>query len=169
MSWHTLTRAQKDESNRQNRLRYATDPMRRAMFNRYTRQRYSTLQGRLAYKIYRITTGHRGRQSPIFTQAMTSITGLNRDQFTTLFGHGDETDHIIPLSRFDLENPEHLVRACYPTNLRCITRLENLVKSDEAPDNLDVMKLPWVGTYEALAWAMFLIRAAKNPKRGRAT
>ncbi len=40
-------------------------------------------------------------------------------------------DHIIPLSLFDLSDPEQLKRLCHYTNLQPLWRLENIIKSNK--------------------------------------
>ena len=43
-------------------------------------------------------------------------------------------DHIIPISKFNLNNPEHIKLAHLPVNLRWISAKENLSKSNKIPD-----------------------------------
>lgn len=40
-------------------------------------------------------------------------------------------DHIIPISLFDLDNPEHVRLAHIPENLRWLPGKENIIKSDK--------------------------------------
>lgn len=68
-----------------------------------------------------------------------------------------EFDHIIPLSTFDLTNPEHLIRACHHTNVRYIPASENGRKGSSAPDGLDIMLLPRVDGELALKAAIRFI------------
>lgn len=46
-----------------------------------------------------------------------------------------ELDHIIPLTKFDLSNPEHVRLAHLPCNLRWITSTENKSKSNKIPES----------------------------------
>ena len=162
-----MTREEKDESNARFRHRYATQPSLRSHFRRYAANRRNSFKGRMAYKIYHMTLGHRGRYKPLYEPLMTHITGLTREQFTARFFHGEQTDHIVPLSRFDLSNPDHLVRAMHPSNLRCILKTNNLVKSNQCPDNILIMSLPWTVTPQALSSARKLIQLVQHPKMGR--
>lgn len=50
---------------------------------------------------------------------------------------GWHLDHIIPLSAFDLTDPEQLKIACHYTNIQSLWAKDNLVKSNKIPDNME--------------------------------
>lgn len=163
MSWHTLTRVQKDEANRKNRLRYAQSETYRHKFRLYARNYRKSEQGRIAARIRNAIYSYRGRWKlygkpvKLHWDFMRHVTGLTQEQFQERFGKAQQVDHIVPLIRFDLTNPEHVVRACWIGNLQATTRLKNQKKGDMAPDGLDIMQLPWAENRDAITEALHLI------------
>lgn len=47
-----------------------------------------------------------------------------------------EIDHIIPLSRVDLENPNTLEQVCHYTNLQPLWKIDNVRKANKLPEEL---------------------------------
>jgi hypothetical protein len=53
--------------------------------------------------------------------------------------YGWHIDHIIPLSSFDLTNPEQLKKACHYTNLQPLWWLDNIRKSDSLVEEAKIL------------------------------
>lgn len=47
------------------------------------------------------------------------------------YGSYWHVDHILPLSKFDLTNPEEFARACHYTNMQPLEAIENIKKSNK--------------------------------------
>jgi len=108
---------------------------------------------------------------------MEAITGLTREQYTSLFQAEGESDHIIPLCAFDLTNPHHLVRAAHQSNLQILPVRSNQIKGRSIPPNLDIMSLRWSENQLALDLATTFISSqlakldklnARNPIQDQA-
>lgn len=90
---------------------------------------------------------------------MGKVIGKERYEFLGMYQPewGKEFDHIIPLSAFDLTNPEHLLRACHHTNIRYISASENRSKQAKVLPGTDIMALPRVAGDDALMAARIFI------------
>lgn len=72
------------------------------------------------------------------TFELVGCTGAELTQHLLLLEYNKETDHvdhIVPLSRFDLTNPNHQLVVCHYLNLQPLHFFENCSKGDSLPDN----------------------------------
>lgn len=106
------------------------DPRFRAMHNAGKRLKEAVL------KEYKRTVGC---DRPHFTAHIEKqfSKGMTWDNYGTVW----HIDHVIPLSSFDLLNPEEVRRAGHYTNLQPMFAQENRDKSDSVPD-VYVMEMP---------------------------
>ena len=165
----TASPEQRQKRNEQQRLRYTQSPTYRATLRRLQDKYGLTAQGTLARTVRQLSHGHADRHSPIHTAFMTAATGMARTEYTERFKGDGVFDHIIPLCAFDLTNPDHLLRALHPTNLRLVPAAVNMEKGKKIPADLDIMALPWIRTEDALTQAQTFIsmRLAKLERRQR--
>ena len=121
------------------RLRYALD----SEFNIQQRLRAAMRRKRQGYKMGDLIRGalNRGGSTPKFEDFAGYTTAQLRAHLEAQFTKGMNwekfrlgeihIDHIVPLSSFDLANPDELRRAWAITNLRPLWAKENLNKSDK--------------------------------------
>lgn len=165
-----MTQEQRDKHAHYNRKRYQNNPKFREALKRYAMKARLNPDGqvRIREKIRRAVLGWSGRHCVVFGGFMKSVTGMSREEFSKKFSGDGTFDHIIPLRAFDLTNPEHVVRACHPSNIQLLPAKENTRKHAKCPEGLDVMALPWVGTEEALLQTKaFLARQFSRLEKAR--
>lgn len=72
------------------------------------------------------------------TMDLVGCTGLELSYYLNNLGYDKDTDHIdhiIPISRFNLIDPEHQLIACHYLNLQPLEASANIRKKDSLPDN----------------------------------
>lgn len=148
------------------RRRYSDIPGVRENHRRLAKKYRETAQGYISQKIRVIALGHADKGGPLFSDFAAAVTGLSRADFSDRFGGEGEFDHVIPLIAFDLTNPDHLVRAMHPSNIRVIPRRENQRKGGRVAGAPDILSLPWVNCPDALVRAeAFIARCLSTLER----
>ena len=72
------------------------------------------------------------------TMDLVGCTGLELSYYLNNLGYDKDTDHIdhiIPISRFNLTDPEHQLIACHYLNLQPLHYIDNCSKHDSLPEN----------------------------------
>lgn len=130
------------------------------------RDKYAlTAQFCIALRMRHMVLGWSNRFACIHASLMQAITSCTREQFTKHFEGDGVFDHIVPLAAFDLTNPEHVIRANHPSNLRLVPAKVNNRKHAKH-DCLDVMALQWSGNPDAIVQAQaFISRQLSNLAR----
>lgn len=163
-----MIEAQRDRAAAYNRRRYVENPAMKAKLNELATKYRLTAQYSLGQRIRIAVLGWSGRTAPIFRSMMQAITGCTREDFTRHFDGEGVFDHIVPLAAFDLTNPEQLVRANHPSNLRLVTAKVNNRKHAKH-DCADVMSLQWSNNPDAIVQAQsFISRQLANLARRQA-
>jgi hypothetical protein len=72
------------------------------------------------------------------TMDLVGCTGLELSYYLNNLGYDKDTDHIdhiVPISRFNLTDPEHQLVACHYLNLQPLHYIDNCSKHDSLPEN----------------------------------
>lgn len=166
---NVMTDEQRDKLAAYTRRRYANNPKVKATLKRLRDKYALTAQFCIGLRMRHMVLGYSGRFNPLFVSLMRAITGLTKDEFTKHFMGEGVFDHIVPLAAFDLTNPEHVVRANHPSNLRLVPAKVNHRKHAKWDKRLDLMTLQWSENPDAIVQAQaFVSRQLANVARRQA-
>lgn len=147
------------------RIRYATDQDYRAARDGWSSTYRQGLQPRLATALRTMTWALAvGRRPMPYPRVAETCFGLPLSQMEARLAADGSTDHVIPLSAFDLSDSVQIRKATHWTNVQRIPLLENCAKAYKVPEGLNLSLLPYVDTPEAKAAADAMIARASRKR-----
>lgn len=108
---------------------------------KYKHDRINDLQFRLKDNMrarIRKALKHQSAKKNKSTFDLIGCTGFELTQYLLSLGYNKDTDHvdhIIPISRFDLSNPDHQLISCHYLNLQPLYYIDNCSKHNSLPYN----------------------------------